>query len=181
VQSLKNRSPRNKGDKMVKIKEKYRKIMQSVPDGGIHMDNLRMLIMENVGCYREVTVRQHIELMIELKFIKPSMERNMYFEPIKEKSPEEKELEEYVNKMKEAKPVISDSGYVSQILRHKVKIVMDIINRLSLKKKDITKLEMEEALASEGVMFDHEIEDIMDMLNKQGSIFRPSPDIIEKV
>jgi DNA replicative helicase MCM subunit Mcm2 (Cdc46/Mcm family) len=72
-------------------------------------------------------------------------------------------------------------GGVAGSERQKMKIVVGIINRLSTRKKDITKLELEEALAAEGVTFDYEIADILDRLNTQGTIFRPSPSVYQRV
>jgi replicative DNA helicase Mcm len=65
--------------------------------------------------------------------------------------------------------------------RQKMKIIVDIINRLSTTKKEISKLDLEEALAKEEIQFDYEIEDIIEKLSRDGIIFKPSPNTIVKV
>jgi replicative DNA helicase Mcm len=69
-------------------------------------------------------------------------------------------------------------GLTSSSERGRIKTVLDIINELSQKKKEIPVQEIRDAARKENV---EEIDDVLDKLKREGMLFEPTPGFIQKV
>ena len=62
--------------------------------------------------------------------------------------------------------------------RSKIRIVLDIINKLSAVKKELSLDELRSSATEEGV---DDVDDIIERLKTQGLLFEPSPGFVQKV
>ncbi|MCK4714548.1 MAG: minichromosome maintenance protein MCM, partial [Candidatus Aenigmarchaeota archaeon] len=62
--------------------------------------------------------------------------------------------------------------------RSKIRMVLDIIDKLSAVKKEISLEELRSAVRGEGI---DEVDDIIERLKTQGLLFEPSPGFVQKV
>ena len=69
-------------------------------------------------------------------------------------------------------------GLTSSSERGRIKIILDIINDMSLKKKEIPIHEIRDAGKKENVT---EVDDILEKLKREGMLFEPTPGFIQKV
>lgn len=69
-------------------------------------------------------------------------------------------------------------GGVSSSERSRIRIILDIVNELSKKKKEISLDDLRSEAAKEGI---DEIDDVIDKLKREGMLFEPSPGFVQKV
>ncbi len=69
-------------------------------------------------------------------------------------------------------------GATTSTERSRIRIILDIINDLSLKKKEILLSELERLAKKDGV---EDVSEIIDKLKKEGMLFEPSPGYVQKV
>ncbi len=74
--------------------------------------------------------------------------------------------------------VDKSEGATTSKERSQIRVVLDIINELSAKKKEVLAGEIEERAKAEGV---NDAEDIIDRLKREGMLFSPSPGYVQKV
>ena len=74
--------------------------------------------------------------------------------------------------------VDKSEGGTSFSERSKIKMVIDIINDLSLKKKEVSIEELESRARQDGI---DEVSEIIERLKQQGMLFEPSPGYVQKV
>ncbi|MBI4020521.1 MAG: minichromosome maintenance protein MCM [Candidatus Aenigmarchaeota archaeon] len=69
-------------------------------------------------------------------------------------------------------------GGTSFTERSRIKVVLDIINELSQKKKEIPISELEDRARKEGV---EDVDEVIDRLKREGMLFEPSPGFLQRV
>ncbi|MBI4176121.1 MAG: hypothetical protein HY518_02875 [Candidatus Aenigmarchaeota archaeon] len=69
-------------------------------------------------------------------------------------------------------------GGVTATERSRIRIVLDILNELSQKKKEIAIADLQERARKEGV---EDIDEVVDRLKREGMLFEPSPGFVQKV
>ncbi|HDD46233.1 MAG TPA: minichromosome maintenance protein MCM [Candidatus Aenigmarchaeota archaeon] len=72
-------------------------------------------------------------------------------------------------------------GAVTSKERSKIRIVLDIINELSTKMKEVPISEIEKSAREEGIDKTDEIQEIIEKLKREGLLFEPSPGYVQKI
>lgn len=74
--------------------------------------------------------------------------------------------------------VDKSEGATSYTERSRIRVLLDIINTLSLKKREIALRDLEAAAKKEGL---ENVDDLIEKLKREGMLFEPSPGFVQKV